>query len=266
MLALYQILVLALVQGVTEFLPISSSGHLVITSHLLGWPDQGLTLDIAVHIGTLLAVMLYFWRDVGALLVGFGRTVTFRRSRERDLFVNVAIATVPVLIVGYLAKDIVETYFRSVELIAWTTIGFGIVLWLADRVGLTVRRVEHVGWAGALTVGLAQILALVPGTSRSGITMTAARFLGMERGEAARFSMLISIPVIGAIGGYTVLEVILANNLPFTAEFGIAVALSFLAALVAIWAMMAWLRHASFTVFVLYRLALGVFLLWWVYS
>lgn len=266
MLALYQILVLALVQGVTEFLPISSSGHLVITSHLLGWPDQGLTLDIAVHIGTLLAVMLYFWRDVGALLVGFGRTVTLRRGRERDLFVNVAIATVPVLVVGYLAKDIVETYFRSVELIAWTTIGFGIVLWLADRMGLTVRRVEHVGWAGALTVGLAQILALVPGTSRSGITMTAARFLGMERGEAARFSMLISIPVIGAIGGYTVLEVILANNLPFTAEFGIAVALSFLAALVAIWAMMAWLRHASFTVFVLYRLALGMFLLWWVYS
>lgn len=266
MLALYQIIVLALVQGITEFLPISSSGHLVITSQLMGWPDQGLTLDIAVHIGTLLAVMLYFWRDLGALFVGLGRTVTHRRGRERDLFLNVVIASIPVLAVGWFAKDYVEQYFRSVELIAWTTIGFGILLWIADRVGLTVRRVEHIGWGGALVIGLSQILALVPGTSRSGITMTVARFLGMERGETARFSMLVSIPVIGAIGGYTALEVVLAGNLPFTLEFGLAVGLSFLAALVAIWAMMAWLRHASFTIFAVYRIVLGAFLLWWVYA
>lgn len=262
---LYQIMILALVQGVTEFLPISSSGHLVVTSRVLGWPDQGLVLDIAAHLGTLLAVVAYFWRDLGQLLVGLGHVAVNRRSSSRALFVNVLIATLPILAVGYLARDWVATALRSVEVIAWATIGFAILLWVADRLGLTIRRIEHIGPSGALMVGLAQVLALVPGTSRSGITMTAARFLGMERTEAARFSMLLSIPVIAAIGGFTGWEVWRGGDLALGIDFAVAAAASFLFGFLAIALMMAWLKRAGFGVFVVYRILLGAFLLYWVY-
>lgn len=262
---LYQILILALVQGLTEFLPISSSGHLVVTSRILGWPDQGLVLDIAVHLGTLLAVMAYFWRDLGQLVVGLGHVAANRRSGARTLFLNVAIATVPILAVGYLARDWVETALRSVEVIAWATIGFGILLWVADRLGLTIRRIEHVGPAGALMVGLAQVLALVPGTSRSGITMTAARFLGMERTEAARFSMLMSIPVIAVIGGVTGWEVLSGGDMALGLDFAIATGAAFAFGFLAIAVMMAWLKRAGFGIFVVYRILLGAFLLYWAY-
>ena len=199
--------ILALVQGITEFLPISSSGHLVLTSRVLCWPDQGLTLDVAVHVGSLLAVMVYFWRDVWAMIVGLGRLVTGRGGAQARLLVNVVIATVPVMAVGFFAQDYITGYLRSVEVIAWATIVFGILLWVADRVGMTVWRIDHLGIPSALAIGLAQVLALIPGTSRSGITMTAARFIGLERSDAARFSLLISIPTIIAAGSLTALQV-----------------------------------------------------------
>lgn len=262
---LHHILVLAAVQGITEFLPISSSGHLILAGQVMDWPDQGLTVDVAVHIGSLFAVCLYFWRDMWQMAIGVGRIATGRGGPQARLIGNIIVATIPIVGAGYFLKDQVETLFRTMEVIGWTTLGFGILLWLADRVGMTIRRVEHIAWPTALVIGIAQVLALVPGTSRSGITMTAARFLGMEREDAARFSMLISIPTILAAGLLKGYDVYLAGDLALTVDLGIAAGLSFVTALISIALMMAWLRRAGFGPFVLYRIALGSALLYWVY-
>lgn len=259
-------LILALVQGLTEFLPISSSGHLVLTGKVMCWQDQGLAIDVAVHVGTLVAVALYFWRDVWMMIVGLGRLVTGRGGPQAKVLISVVVATIPVLVVGFLAKDYVALAFRNVEIIAWTTIGFGILLWIADRIGMTVWRVEHLGVSSALLIGLSQVLALVPGTSRSGITMTSARLLGLERSEAARFSMLLSIPTILGAGLLTGLDIYEQGNLTLGADVILAAGMSFIAGLVAIALMMRWLRHAGFGPFVIYRLLLGAFLLYWVYG
>lgn len=255
-----------MVQGLTEFLPISSSGHLVLTSRVLGWPDQGVIIDIAVHVGTLLAVTIYFWRDVARVMAGSFRLATFRGGPDARLAIMLLIATLPIVLAGFLARDIVSSSFRDVELIAWATIGFGLLLWGADRLGMTVRRVEHVGAFGAIAIGLAQILALIPGTSRSGITMTAGRFLGMERPEAARFSLLLSIPTIAGAGTLAGMQVWEAGDIQLGYDALIAVGLSFVAGFLSIWAMMRWLQSSGFGPFVIYRVALGILLLWWVYG
>ena len=260
-MALYHILVLAIVQGLTEFLPISSSGHLVLTSNVLGWPDQGLLVDVAVHVGTLFAVMVYFWRDLWAMAIGLFRLVTGRSGPGAQLAAHIVLATVPVVAAGYFGRDYIAAYFRDIEIIAWATIGFGLLLWFADRLGMTVRRVEHLHGGHVLFIGLAQVLALVPGTSRSGITMTAGRLLGMERQEAARFSMLLSIPTIIAAGTLSGIEIYESGNVQLANDAFVAAGLSFVFALIAIALMMAWLRRASFAPFVVYRIILGGFLL-----
>lgn len=263
---LYHILVLALVQGVTEFLPISSSGHLVITSHILGWADQGLLMDVAVHVGTLFAVMIYFWRDLWMIVSGVIGWVTRRRSPGTRLAGQLLVATLPVVVVGYFGRDYIGQFLRDPELIAWTTIGFAVVLWCADKFGMTLRRMEHIGFGSAAFIGLAQVLALVPGTSRSGITMTAGRILGMERRETARFSLLMSIPVIigaGLLGGIEIYE---AGDIALGRDVLVAAGLACAAGLVSIAAMMHWLRRARFTPFVIYRLLLGMGLLYWLYA
>lgn len=265
-MALYHILILALVQGVTEFLPISSSGHLVLASRFMEMDNNGLAMDVAVHVGTLLAVMLYFWRDMWQMSVGVGRMVVGRGGPQARLVVNVVIGTLPILVIGYAFYDHIAAWLHNVELIAWTTIGFGIALWLADKTGMTFRRVEHLDMKGALIIGLAQVLALAPGTSRSGITMTAARFMGFERPDAARFSMLLSIPTIAGAGLLTGYEVHKAGDLLLEQDMILAAGFSFVAGLAAIAAMMAWLKHAGFGAFVLYRLLLGGMLLYWVYD
>lgn len=263
---LIQIVVLAIVQGITEFLPISSSGHLVLTSHLLGWPDQGIYIDIAVHAGTLLAVIVYFWRDLWEMTLGALGIFTGRRSPAQRLIFCLAVATVPVVFAGYFGIHYINDVLRSVELIAWTTLGFGILLWIVDRLCMTVRRLEHMTYAGALLVGLAQVLALLPGTSRSGITMTACRFLGMERREAARFSMLLSIPTILGAALLAGLEIYESGDLTLRLDALLAAGIAFITALAAIAIMMRWLMHATFTPFVVYRILLGIGLLYWVYS
>ena len=268
-----QIVVLALVQGITEFLPISSSGHLVLTPVLFGWPDQGLTMDIAVHVGTLFAVMLYFRRDMFAMargVVALGRGMW---TAEAKLLCLVAVGTVPVVAVGAaVAHYGLTDGLRNAEAIGWSTLGFGILLWLSDRLGMTLRRVEHMGIPGAALIGCAQVLALIPGASRSGVTMTAARFLGYERAEAARFSMLLSIPVILAAGTLLGLDVAAAApptpDMPargITVDIVLAAGLAFAAALLAIAVMMSWIRRAALTPFVIYRMVLGLGLLGWVY-
>ncbi len=194
------LVILAAIQGITEFLPISSSGHLVLVPVFLGWPDQGLMMDVAVHVGTLLAVILYLYKDVGAMLGGVGRALKGRRDPGAKLFMLLVVGTIPVIGAGFALHHYAPGMFRDMQVIAWATLGFGILLWIADQIGMTVRRIEHLGFFDVILIGLAQCLALIPGTSRSGITMTAARFIGMERPDAARFSMLLSIPVIIAAG------------------------------------------------------------------
>ena len=257
--------ILALVQGLTEFLPISSSGHLVLTGRFLCWPDQGLAIDVAVHVGTLFAVMLYFWRDMWMMIVGLGRLVTGRGGPQTRILINVVLGTVPIVIVGFLAKDYVAFGLRNIELIAWATFGFGILLWIADKVGMTVWRLEHLGVPAAFVIGLAQVLALIPGTSRSGITMTAGRFMGLERAEAARFSMLLSIPTIIAAGTLTGLEMWEQGGLQFGSDVVLAAAMAFVAGLLAIAVMMQWLKRSGFGPFVIYRILLGGGLLLAVY-
>lgn len=263
-----QIFTLALVQGITEFLPISSSGHLVLVPVLTGWPDQGLLMDVAVHVGTLVAVLAYFWRDTcGLTLAGLG-SIGFAPARRAvegshylKLFWAMVIATIPMVIVGGLmvATD-TSDMLRSAEVIAATSIVFGLLLYIADKRGTTNRTTEQMTIKPALLIGLAQVLALIPGTSRSGVTMTAARMLGFSRVEAARFSMLLSIPAILASGTAATLKALEEANAPAFGDAAIAAGLSCAAALLAIHFLMRWLVHASMTIFVVYRVLLGAVL------
>lgn len=255
------IVVLALVQGITEFLPISSSGHLILVPTLTGWPDQGLLMDVAVHVGTLGAVILYFWRDLWAMLSGLWRALRGKRDPGARLAGCVIVATVPVVVAGYLMNRHMPGGLRSLAVIGWATLGFGVLLYMIDRVGMTVRRVEHLKMGDAVVIGLAQVLALIPGASRSGVTMTAGRLLGMERPDAARFSMLMSIPAILGAGTLKGLELYQAGDAALTSAALTAAGIAFGAALIAITVMMAWLKRATFTPFVLYRIVLGGFLL-----
>jgi undecaprenyl-diphosphatase len=267
-LSLLQLVILAAVQGITEFLPVSSSGHLILTSELAGWPDQTLKIDVAVHIGTLAAVMLYFWRDLWSIVSDSLRPPkrghSGRRPGRRLLF-YLLIGTVPVLFAGALVHLYAGDALRNPTLIAATTIGFGVLLWLADHYGITVRRIEHMTLGSVLLIGFSQMLAIVPGTSRSGITMTAARIAGFERVAAAHFSMLLSIPVIIAAGAVAGWELHRAGDAQVTGDAAIAAALAFAIALIAIWFLMQFVRRSSFTPFVIYRLLLGGGLLIWLY-
>ncbi|MDF1793955.1 MAG: undecaprenyl-diphosphate phosphatase [Thalassobaculaceae bacterium] len=265
-MSIEHLILIAVVQGITEFLPISSSGHLILVPTLTGTADQGLVIDVAVHVGTLLAVCLYLWRDIGRMTAGTLRGLRGRRDPGFRLALQIVLATIPVVCAGYALK----TYFggmpRSPEIVAWATLGFGIVLGVVDHLGMTIRRIEHMRYGEALVVGLAQVLALIPGTSRSGITMTAARMLGYERAEAARFSMLLGIPTILAAGTLIGLDLYESGDAQLTLDALIAGGLSFLAALVSIILMMGWLKRASFLPFVIYRILLGGGLLIWLYT
>ena len=260
-LPLLHLVILAIVQGVTEFLPVSSSGHLVLMPSLLGWEDQGLNIDIAVHVGTLGAVLVYFWRDLVAICISLFTRNASHSPENRILAKCLLISALPVLAAGAILVIFYPTAFRSPEIVAYTMILFGILLWVADRVGLTTKKLDQIRFRDALVIGLFQILALVPGTSRSGITITGARFLGYNRQSAARFSMLMSIPVILAAGGVTGIKLLEDDQTFLTGNEWIAAALAFGAALISIAFLIRILQHISFVPFVLYRIALGVALL-----
>jgi len=270
-LALLYVFILALVQGITEFLPVSSSGHLVLAWTAFdqaGWQvgetddAERLIVDIALHLGTLLAVMLFFWRDVARMALGVARLTVGRRDEGARLAYLLIVASLPIAVAGFLAKDLVAGALRDPAIIAWTTLGFGLLLYVADRFGMTLRRLEHLATVSALILGCAQVLALIPGTSRSGITITAARFLGFERDQAAQISLLMAIPAILGAALLAGLDLHRLGRLELTAHAGLAAVLAFVAALGAIAAMMAWLRRATYTPFVVYRIALGLALLW----
>lgn len=263
-MSLLQAIVLGLVQAVTEFLPISSSGHLILVPRLLGWPDQGLAFDEAVHAGTLLATAAYFRRELRAMIAGL--FASLRRPAETPpagrLAWLLALGTLPAAFAGLLLQDWVATEARNPLLIAGTMIGFGLLLGVADRLGRRDRGLEAVGVREALVIGLAQALALVPGTSRSGITITAGLFLGLERGAAARFSFLLSIPVGLLVAAHDLWQ-LARGGAPEAglAPIGVAFAVSAVAAYLVIAGLLAWLRSRSLLVFVVYRVALGLAIL-----
>jgi undecaprenyl-diphosphatase len=257
-----QLLIIAVVQGVTEFLPISSSGHLILIPYVTQMADQGPLIDVAVHIGSLLAIILYFWREVLGLARGGLATVGLTRDPEqRRLLWWIVIGTIPAIAFGlFLKQGGWLDSFRSTTLVAVNLIVYGILLGIADRVGPRRKRYEDMTFKDAVVVGLAQALALIPGTSRSGVTMTAARFLGYERIEAARFSFLLSIPAVAGAGTLAVLDLAEASaSMQWDAL--VAGALTFLSAFATMAFLMRFLRHASMLVFVLYRVGLGVLLL-----
>ena len=262
------LVLVALIQGITEFLPVSSSGHLILLPALTGLKDQGVIIDVAVHVGTLGAVCLYFRQDVARAVRGLG-LILRGRIADGDAFLALAliVATIPVVIVGgILGVTGLDEAMRSMAVIGWAMLIFGIVLYWADRTGSETRRAEDWTLRHALIMGLWQVVALIPGTSRSGITITGARQLGYARQDAARLAMLMSIPTIAAAGILKGAEVIGDADWALARDGAIAAALAFLSALGALWLMMRLLRSVSFTPYVVYRCALGVVLLVLAYS
>lgn len=256
--------VLALVQSIAEFLPISSSAHLILVPRFLGWPDQGLLMDIALHVGTLFSVMLYFRKDVAAMILG-GIDILKRKfsGQNARLALNLTVAVIPALAIGFFFHDYIEENFRSPHLIAATSIIFGALLYFGDKIGKTETNIETMTVKDALIIGLAQMFALIPGVSRSGITMTASRFLGVNREEAARFSMLLAVPTIGAAGSAGFLkfftEASVGNGDP-NSYLLIGMLISFVGGVAAISFLMKWLKHSSFAIFAVYRILLGIIL------
>lgn len=257
-----QIIVLAIVQGITEFLPVSSSAHLIIVPILTAWEDQGLAFDVAVHVGTLAAVMFYFRQDIARMLTAWFTSLhTFKLTPDAKLAWAIALGTIPVGLAGLLFKDAIETYLRSPLIIATTTIVFGLLLLAADYYGRR-RRTEHdMTWVDVVLIGLSQALALIPGTSRSGATMTMALFLGFTREAAARFSFLLSIPVILLAGGLLTKDLLESSaTIDWTALI-LGVVLSAISAWLCIHYFLKFLSKLGMLPFVIYRLLLGAFLL-----
>ncbi len=258
---LVQIVILALIQGITEFLPISSSAHLILPKEVLGWPDQGLAFDVAVHFGSLIAVIGYFRRDVvamtGAWFKQFGGQGP---THESHLAWMIILATIPAGIVGLLANDFIERELRSGLVIACTTIFFGVALYIADRKQMLTKEMYQMGIAAALVIGCAQALALVPGTSRSGITITAALLLGFTRVDSARFSFFMSIPIIVLGAGFKTLELIQEPTIAWR-DIALGTVLSALSAYLCIYYFLAFIERIGMLPFVVYRLILGAFLL-----
>jgi undecaprenyl-diphosphatase len=256
-----QAVVLGVVQGLTEFLPISSSGHLILVPYFLGWPDQGLSFDIATHTGTLLAIVAYFHRDLRDLLVGFFTGQPRSSDGEfapRPMAWAIAVGTIPAGIVGYFCKDWIETYARNPLLIAGTTFVYGLLLFWADRIGRKERSVGEIAWTDALAIGCAQALALVPGTSRSGITITAALLLGFTRPAAARFSFLLVVPISVLVAAKDAKDLIDAGvGAAELAPMAIGLVVSAVVGYLVIAWLLSWLRRRSLTVFVVYRVLLA---------
>ncbi len=258
-----QAVVLALIQGVTEFLPVSSSGHLVLPQALLGWADQGLAFDVAVHVGSLAAVLWYFRQDVRRLLLAWGQHVSGGQlSTDGRLAWMVIVATVPAVIGGLLLNDLIEAKLRTAAVLATTTLVFGVLLGAVDYWARPTLSCRDIGLRQALFIGLAQTLALVPGTSRSGITMTAGLMLGLTRSESARFSFLLSMPIIAAAGSYKLLELLQQQAPVQWGLIGIGTAVSGITAYLCIHLFLGWVERIGMMPFAIYRVLLGLILFW----
>ncbi|GGB66839.1 undecaprenyl-diphosphate phosphatase [Shewanella inventionis] len=260
-----QVILLALIQGLTEFLPISSSAHLILPSQLLGWSDQGLSFDVAVNTGSLFAVVIYFRHDIVTLAKSWFGSLAGSHSQESKLAWWIILATIPAVIAGFMAKDFIETHFRNTLVIAITTIVFGILLWVADRMSKAQLNEFQMGWKKALLIGLAQAMALIPGTSRSGATMTAALMLGLTREAAARFSFLMSIPVSFGAALLVTKDLVESPALIDYQALSLGIVVSFIAAYLCIHYFLKFISQIGMTPFVIYRLLLGGLLLGMLY-
>lgn len=269
-MALFPLIILALVQGITEFLPISSSGHLVLVHAIFdetkSWKNH-MALNVAVHVGTLFSVLLYFRRDVIKMLCGFlACTKGNFKNQGMKLNAYILLASLPVILAGLGLHILKPSWLLALEIMAWSTLVFGVLLWIADRLKPTEKTLESMSAKDALLIGCAQALALVPGTSRSGVTMTAARFLGYSRPESAHFSLLLAIIAIAGAGTLGSIELWQSGNSTLGLDALIAALIAFIAGWLSIAAMMKWLEKCSFTPFAFYRIILGVILLAYIYA
>ena len=254
-----QYFIIGIVQGFTEFLPISSSGHLVLVSELTNWQDQGLFTDVAVHVGTLLAVIIYLRSHITTLIKSF---FSFQLEDNDNLF-KIIIATIPAVIVGFFIFDFVQLYFRDIKVVAVTSVVFAALLFVADHFKMKLSSWENMSYVQAFIIGVFQVLAFIPGASRAGVTITGARFLGFNRSSAAIFSMLLSIPIILAS------LVLTSFDLMSSAEVNInlyqslfAAFVACITALVSINIMMRIIQSSTFNIFIIYRVLLGFILLY----
>lgn len=259
---LIQLSILALIQGVTEFLPISSSAHLLLPHHLLGWQDQGLAFDTAVHFGSLVAVLIYFRADILTLTTALmNAAISRQHSADSRFAVNLLIACVPVLAIGFFGRVLIEQELRSLEVIIGATIIFAIVLLAADLTGKRERPADHLDVTGAILIGLSQCVALIPGASRSGVTMTMALMLGFSREGASRISFLISIPVISGACLLKMIDLATSGHaVDWVTIFAGATAAG-LSAYFCIRLFLGFIERIGFMPFIVYRLILGVVLL-----
>ena len=245
-----EIFILSVIQGITEFLPISSSSHLILTSKFLNFSSQSLSIDVSLHIGSFIAVITYFYKEILNFL------------DNKILFLKIFIASVPIMIIGFLLveSELIEK-IRNLEIIAWTTLIFGILLYFSDKFKLEKNIKKNFTYRSAIFIGLFQILALIPGVSRSGIAITAARLLGFKRIDAAKISFLVSLPILGAVSFFGLKNLIIEENINFTISNLISVVLSFFFSLITIKYFLKFINKFSLNVFVYYRVLLGLILL-----
>lgn len=265
-MTIFQALVLGVLQGLTEFLPVSSSAHLALAPYLFGWQDPGLAFDVALHFGTLVAVLWFFRKEWGQLLVAAASIVTSRKvdTVEKKRVVFLIIATIPGAIGGLLLEKKAETVFRAPSLTATTLIVMGIILWIVDKVASQERKLDGMTAMDAFLIGCAQVIALVPGVSRSGSTMTAGRALKLDRQSAAVFSFLMSMPIIAAAVVLKGPEVLKSGG--FGIELVVGVLASAVSGWVAISALLRYVSKHSYGLFAVYRIVLGLAVLAVVYS
>ena len=261
---LIHLIILSIVQGITEFLPISSSAHLVLFPKLMGWEDQGLVIDVAAHLGSLFAVVFYFRKDFGKILIdGLGQTFRINYTNDQHkLFWFIIIASIPALLVGFFFRDIISYYLRNPLVISFATIFFGLLLWLSDKVGKQHRAISKIGKKDALLIGFSQILAFIPGTSRSGITITAGLFIGLDRKTAVKFSFFMSAPIILAASLYEISNLFQSGDDINIFNFITTVLFSIMSSLFAIHFFLKFLDKFGVIPFVIYRLILGAVLLY----
>lgn len=263
MLDTIQIVVLSIVQGITEFLPISSSAHLILIPKLFHWPDQGIAFDVAMHLGTLMAVLIYFRKDLQKMSTAFLKSLMGKGfTTDAKMAWAIGLATIPTCIVGFLFKDFISTSLRSPFVIACSTIFFAILLWLADSLSRRIRDLQNLNWKDILTIGCSQALSLIPGTSRSGITLTGGLARGLTRESAARFSFLLSVPVILIAGSVQILSLIKENASVQWSAVGLGIVISAISGFICIHYFLKLLMRIGVLPFVIYRLCLGGILLY----
>ena len=246
-----EVLILAIIQGVTEFLPISSSSHLILISNYINFNNQNLSIDVSLHIGSFLAVITYFFKDI----------INF--FRDKKLFYKILLSSFPVMVIGYILVkyNFIDT-LRNIELIAWTTIIFGILLYIADKFKIEKKIDNDLSYKSAIFIGFFQVLSLIPGVSRSGITITAARFLKFERYDSAKISFLLSIPTLGAVSIFGLNNLINSESLEFSFLNLLSITLSFIFSLITIKFFLSFIQKFSLKIFVIYRIFLGLILLY----